>query len=107
MADAPRPGTPVYVVKAQLPAIESFGFETDLRYHTEGQAFGMSYFDLWAVVPGDTNDRSIVLRPLEQSPALRSHPRLQRFVRCADRAATGAGVFASWLDGHPMPFFLD
>ena len=69
VADAPRPGTPVYVVKALLPAIESFGFETDLRYHTQGQAFGMSYFDHWAVVPGDPLDRSIVLRPLEPSPA--------------------------------------
>ena len=38
MADKPIPGTPVYLVKALLPAIESFGFETDLRYHTQGQA---------------------------------------------------------------------
>ncbi len=34
-ADVPKPGTPVYVVKAFLPVIESFGFETDLRYHTQ------------------------------------------------------------------------
>jgi U5 small nuclear ribonucleoprotein component len=69
VSDAPKPGTPVYTVKALLPAIESFGFETDLRYHTRGQAFGLSYFDHWAVVPGDPLDRSIVLRPLEPSPA--------------------------------------
>jgi len=69
VADAPKPGTPVYTVKALLPAIESFGFETDLRFHTQGQAFGLSYFDHWAVVPGDPLDRSIVLRPLEPSPA--------------------------------------
>lgn len=31
VSDKPVPGTPVYVVKALLPAIESFGFETDLR----------------------------------------------------------------------------
>ena len=31
VADKPVPGTPVYMVKALLPAIESFGFETDLR----------------------------------------------------------------------------
>jgi len=68
LSDAPKPGTPVYTVKALLPAIESFGFETDLRYHTQGQAFGMSYFDHWAVVPGDPMDRSIQLRPLEPSP---------------------------------------
>lgn len=29
--DAPKSGTPVYIVHAYLPAIESFGFETDLR----------------------------------------------------------------------------
>ena len=34
-ADVPRPGTPIFVVKAFLPVVESFGFETDLRYHTQ------------------------------------------------------------------------
>ena len=33
--DVLRPGTPIYLVKALLPVIESFGFETDLRYHTQ------------------------------------------------------------------------
>ncbi|XP_074587546.1 110 kDa U5 small nuclear ribonucleoprotein component CLO-like [Curcuma longa] len=63
--DVPKPGTPVYIVKAFLPVIESFGFETDLRYHTQGQAFCLSVFDHWAIVPGDPLDKSIVLRPLE------------------------------------------
>ena len=34
-ADVPRPGTPIFLVKAFLPVVESFGFETDLRYHTQ------------------------------------------------------------------------
>lgn len=68
VSDAPKPGTPVYTVKALIPAIETFGFETDLRYHTQGQAFGQSYFDHWAVVPGDPLDKTIVLRPLEPAP---------------------------------------
>ena len=34
-ADVPKPGTPIFLVKAFLPVIESFGFETDLRYHTQ------------------------------------------------------------------------
>ncbi|MCL7025504.1 hypothetical protein MKW94_003205 [Papaver nudicaule] len=67
-ADVPQPGTPAYIVKAFLPAIESFGFETDLRYHTQGQAFCLSVFDHWAIVPGDPLDKSIVLRPLEPAP---------------------------------------
>ncbi len=34
-ADVAKPGTPIFIVKAYLPVIESFGFETDLRYHTQ------------------------------------------------------------------------
>lgn len=67
-ADVPQPGTPAYIVKAFLPVIESFGFETDLRYHTQGQAFCVSVFDHWAIVPGDPLDKNIVLRPLEPAP---------------------------------------
>lgn len=67
-ADVPRPGTPIFIVKAYLPVIESFGFETDLRYHTQGQAFCLSVFDHWQIVPGDPLDKSIVLRPLEPAP---------------------------------------
>uniref|UniRef100_A0A0G4G840 Tr-type G domain-containing protein n=1 Tax=Chromera velia CCMP2878 TaxID=1169474 RepID=A0A0G4G840_9ALVE len=63
--DLPKAGTPLYIVHGFLPAIESFGFETDLRIHTSGQAFCLSCFDHWAQVPGDPLDKSIVLRPLE------------------------------------------
>lgn len=59
---------PVTICQAFLPVIESFGFETDLRYHTQGQAFCLSVFDHWAIVPGDPLDKSIVLRPLEPAP---------------------------------------
>lgn len=48
-ADVPKPGTPIFIVKAYLPVVESFGFETDLRYHTQGQAFCQSVFDHWQV----------------------------------------------------------
>ena len=37
--DVLRPGTPIYLVKALLPVVESFGFETDLRYHTQVRTF--------------------------------------------------------------------
>ncbi len=33
--DTPKPGTPIFLVKAFLPVVESFGFETDLRYTTQ------------------------------------------------------------------------
>eukprot|EP01114_Cavostelium_apophysatum_P008768 TRINITY_DN2152_c0_g1_i2.p1 TRINITY_DN2152_c0_g1~~TRINITY_DN2152_c0_g1_i2.p1 ORF type:complete len:970 (-),score=294.30 TRINITY_DN2152_c0_g1_i2:64-2973(-) len=66
--DAPKPGSPLYSIKAYIPVVDSFGFETDLRSHTQGQAFCMSVFDHWQIVPGDPLDKSIVLRPLEPSP---------------------------------------
>ena len=66
--DAPKPGAPFYTVKAFLPAVDSFGFETDLRAFTQGQAMCSSRFDHWAVCPGDPLDRSIILHPLEPSP---------------------------------------
>eukprot|EP00746_Dinoflagellata_sp_MGD_P158715 gnl/MRDRNA2_/MRDRNA2_86537_c0_seq1.p1 gnl/MRDRNA2_/MRDRNA2_86537_c0~~gnl/MRDRNA2_/MRDRNA2_86537_c0_seq1.p1 ORF type:complete len:951 (+),score=29.48 gnl/MRDRNA2_/MRDRNA2_86537_c0_seq1:41-2854(+) len=63
--DSPKPGTPIFIVYAYIPLIESFGFETDLRYHTLGQAFCLSIFDHWSVVPGDPLDKSFVFKPLE------------------------------------------
>ncbi|XP_003748347.1 116 kDa U5 small nuclear ribonucleoprotein component [Galendromus occidentalis] len=63
--DAPLPGSPLYSIKAFLPAIDSFGFETDLRTHTQGQAFCLSMFHHWQIVPGDPLDKSVVIRPLE------------------------------------------
>ncbi|XP_057292851.1 116 kDa U5 small nuclear ribonucleoprotein component-like [Hydractinia symbiolongicarpus] len=67
--DAPVPGSPLYVIKAFIPAIDSFGFETDLRTHTQGQAFCLSVFHHWQIVPGDPLDKTIVIRPLESQPA--------------------------------------
>ncbi|CAG4927566.1 unnamed protein product [Colias eurytheme] len=67
--DAPVPGSPLYTIKAFVPAIDSFGFETDLRTHTQGQAFCLQVFHHWQIVPGDPLDKSITIRPLEPQPA--------------------------------------
>ena len=66
--DKPIPGTPLYTVKAFLPVLDSFGFETDLRTFTQGQAMVHTVFDHWAIVPGDPLDRNVILHPLEPSP---------------------------------------
>lgn len=66
--DIPKPGSPMYTIKALIPVVDSFGFETDLRSHTQGQAFCLSVFDHWQIVPGDPLDKTIVLHPLEPSP---------------------------------------
>ncbi|KAF9285731.1 Elongation factor 2 [Mortierella alpina] len=48
-----RPGTPMYTIKAYLPVAESFGFTSDLRAATGGQAFPQSVFDHWELLNGD------------------------------------------------------
>ena len=66
--DHRKPGTPFRVVIANIPAIECFGLETDLRLRTQGQAFCMQTFDHWSVVPGDPLDDKFIVVPLESAP---------------------------------------
>jgi U5 small nuclear ribonucleoprotein component len=66
-SELPKPGTPFYVVNASIPALDSFGFETDLRTHTAGQAFCLTWFDHWEIMQGDPLDRTIEFKPLEPS----------------------------------------
>ena len=67
LTDGPVAGTPLYAAKALLPVIDSFGFETDLRIHTQGAASVSLVFEKWDVVPGDPLDKSIKIRPLEMA----------------------------------------
>ena len=46
VSDQPIAGSPLYTIKAFIPAIDSFGFETDLRTHTQGQAFATQGIEL-------------------------------------------------------------
>jgi len=48
-----RPGTPIYNIKAYLPVNESFGFTSDLRAATSGQAFPQCVFDHWQIMNWD------------------------------------------------------
>ncbi|WEW58515.1 hypothetical protein PRK78_003983 [Emydomyces testavorans] len=70
LTDGPIAGTPLYSVRGLIPVIDSFGFETDLRIHTQGQATVSLVFDKWSVVPGDPLDREVKLRPLEMASAM-------------------------------------
>lgn len=45
--DAPIPGSPLFSIRAFVPAVDSFGLESDLRCHTLGQAFAMATFHHW------------------------------------------------------------
>ncbi|KAI2501449.1 Elongation factor G [Fragilaria crotonensis] len=66
--DRPISGSMLYSVKGFIPVLDSFGFETDLRTFTQGQAMVHAVFDHWNVVPGDPLDKNIILHPLEPSP---------------------------------------
>jgi U5 small nuclear ribonucleoprotein component len=70
LSDAPIAGTPLYSVRGLIPVIDSFGFETDLRIHTQGQATVSLVFDRWSIVPGDPLDKNVKLRPLEPASAM-------------------------------------
>ncbi|KAJ5600141.1 hypothetical protein N7450_001208 [Penicillium hetheringtonii] len=70
LSDGPIAGTPLYSVRGLIPVIDSFGFETDLRIHTQGQAAVNLTFDKWSVVPGDPLDRDVKLKPLEMAGAM-------------------------------------
>ena len=56
VSEEQRPGTPLMNVKAYLPVNESFGFTSELRQATGGQAFPQMIFDHWDVLPGDPYD---------------------------------------------------
>jgi elongation factor 2 len=51
-----RPGTPICVIRAFLPVLESFGFTALLRQNTGGQAFPQLIFSHWQDVQGSPYD---------------------------------------------------
>jgi len=98
--DAPVPGSPLYIIKAFIPAIDSFGFETDLRTHTQGQAFCLSVFHHWQIVPGDPLDKSIVLRALE--PQTSTHLAREFMVKTRRRKGLSEDVSINKFFDDPM-----
>lgn len=66
--EGPKAGSPMFLIEAYLPVIESYGFETDIRSYSSGAAMVLTSFDHWSAVPGDPLNRSILLRPLEPAP---------------------------------------
>jgi elongation factor 2 len=48
-----REGTPLMIIRAHLPVMESFGFDKELRSRTSGQAFPQMIFDHWENLVGD------------------------------------------------------
>lgn len=67
--DNPKPGSPLYVIHALIPYLDSFGFEIDLRIHTHGSVFVECKFDSWQMVPGDPLNSNIIVPVLEAASA--------------------------------------
>lgn len=65
LSETPVPATSLNVVKAYMPIMDSFGFETQLRMTTVGEVFCTMTFDHWDVVPGDPLDAACQVPSLE------------------------------------------
>ena len=70
VSEHPKPGTPLFLVVARLPVLDSFGFEVDLRWHTIGQASIRGIFGGWEFIPGDPLDTDIKVKTLEPAEPL-------------------------------------
>jgi len=57
VGDESRGNGPLKNIKAHLPVMESFGFTSDLRANTGGQAFPQCVFDHWQLLTGDPLDK--------------------------------------------------
>jgi len=84
-AEEIKPGTPIYMVKAYLPVMESFGFTADLRSHTSGQAFPQCVFDHWQIMPGNpleagSKNNQLVLQIRKRKGLTPEIPPLDRYL---------------------------
>jgi len=102
-----RPGTPMFTVKANLPVMESFGFNADLRSQTQGQAFPQCVFDHWEIMNGSksfTMIYIIVLIMLFIAP-LDKGSKLEELVKSI-RTRKGLKVSYSWLSFTYAPVLI-
>jgi elongation factor 2 len=72
-----RIGTPMFIVKAYLPAMESFGFNSDLRQATGGQAFPQTVFDHWEHMSGSPLDAGSKLEDMVKAIRTRKGLKVQ------------------------------
>lgn len=63
-------GTPLIEVKTQIPVIESFGIETDIRLAAQGNAIVQAHHwnKIWRKVPGDVMDADAPIPKLKPAP---------------------------------------
>ncbi len=54
----------MFILKGYLPVAESFGFNEDLRRHTDGQASSQSVFNHWEQMDGDPLEKGSTMEDL-------------------------------------------
>ncbi|CAM9687748.1 unnamed protein product [Chrysoparadoxa australica] len=84
-AEEQKVGTPMMVLKAYLPVMESFGFTADLRSNTGGKAFPQCVFDHWQELGSDpleenTKANTVVLGVRKRKGLSEAIPPLDRFL---------------------------
>ncbi|KAF9945310.1 Elongation factor 2, partial [Mortierella alpina] len=79
-----RPGTHMYIMRVYLPVAESFGFASDLRQATGGQAFPQSVFDHWEPLAGiageDPKLETLILSIRKRKGLKVEMPKLENFM---------------------------
>jgi len=78
-------GTPLYLIKAYLPVMESFGFTADLRSKTSGQAFPQCVFDHWQALQSSplevgSKTNQLVLQIRKRKGLVHEIPPLDRYL---------------------------
>ncbi|CAK9438198.1 uncharacterized protein LODBEIA_P24680 [Lodderomyces beijingensis] len=61
-------GTPLFTVEGYLPVIDSVGFLSEVKQHTQRHASAWLVFSHWQIVPGDPFDLHCELPKLEPAP---------------------------------------
>ncbi|KAK7202953.1 P-loop containing nucleoside triphosphate hydrolase protein [Myxozyma melibiosi] len=67
LKDEPIAGTTLQLIMGSIPVIDSFGFETDVRVASQGQALCSLVFEKWLVVPGNPLDKEMTVPPLQSA----------------------------------------
>jgi len=80
-----KAGTPLYNIKAYLPVNESFGFTSELRAATSGQAFPQCVFDHWQIMNNDpmesgSKSNEIIINTRRRKGLQEGVPDLDRFL---------------------------
>lgn len=101
--DTPIPGTPLSYVEGQVPVIDSFGLETDLRLAAGGSASVSLVFDRWQQVAGDPLDKDQHTRPLQSARGLA----LARDFVLKTRRRKGMGDGGPSITGYLDPDILE